>query len=214
LPSHGWASATDVTASATLTTLETAYGQVRAYLHGVPGSPAGAIMVGGIGNDVEGPRGSYLGIAAALASHGYASLRLSYGRVGDLMHSVEDVLGALNWCARHGMGPAVLVGWSFGGAVVITAGAGHAGVAGVATVATQGYDASQVQAVSPRSLLLVHGTADPVLPAVVSKRLYQAARQPKQLVLLDGAGHDIAGHERDFERLVVDWALPLLGRRA
>jgi fermentation-respiration switch protein FrsA (DUF1100 family) len=63
-------------------------------------------------------------------------------------------------------------------------------------------------------LLLVHRTAHPLLPAAVSQQLYRAARQPKQLVLLDGACHDIAGRERDSERLVADWALPLLGRAA
>lgn len=68
-------------------------------------------------------------------------------------------------------------------------------------------------AIAPRSLLLVHGTADTVLPPAVSEGLYRAAAEPKRLVLLPGAGHDIAGHEAEFEALVIDWASPLLGLR-
>lgn len=169
------------------------------------------MLVGGIGNDVDGPGGSYLRLAERLcAQAGALAVRVSYTRAGDLLQSVRDVLGAITWCREHGVERVVLVGWSFGGAVVITAGAGHGDVAGVATVATQGYDAAQIQAVAPRSLLLVHGTADRVLPAHVSRLLYDAAGEPKRLVLLEGAGHDIAGHEDEFVELVVAWAVPLL----
>ncbi len=194
-----------------LTTLPTAYGPVRGYVHEAPGAEAGAVMVGGVGNDVDGPGGSYVRLAEALREDGCTTVRVSYARTGDLMRSVDDVLGALDWLAQHGVGRSVLVGWSFGGAVVIAAGAGHGGVAGVATLATQGYDTAQIQSVAPRSLLLVHGTADSVLSWSISQSLHRVARPPKRLELLDGAGHDIAGHEDRFESLVLEWAVPLLG---
>lgn len=172
------------------------------------------MTVGGIRDDVAGPGGAYLRIAGALRDRGCTVLRVSFTRAGDLRRGVRDVLGALDWCAEHGITRSVLVGWSFGGAVVITAGAGHAGVAGVATWRRRGYDGSQVAAIAPRSLLLVHGTADTVLPFAVSEDLYRAAAEPKRLVLLPDAGHDIAGHEAEFAALVVEWAGPLLGLRA
>lgn len=56
-----------------------------------------------------------------------------------------------------------LVGWSFGGAVVITAGARSSNVVGVATVASQTYGTDSVSSLAPKSLLLLHGTGDTCL---------------------------------------------------
>ena len=42
---------------------------------------------------------------------------------------------------------------------------------------------------APRPLLVIHGTADRVVPAVLSERLFALAREPKELWLIAGAGH-------------------------
>ena len=41
-------------------------------------------------------------------------------------------------------------------------------------------------------MIFVHGTADQVVPPVMTEQLYQAARGDKQLVTVDGAGHEDA----------------------
>lgn len=46
-----------------------------------------------------------------------------------------------------------------------------------------------VAEISPRPLLVIHGTADRVVPAVLSERLFARAREPKKLWLIPGAGH-------------------------
>jgi fermentation-respiration switch protein FrsA (DUF1100 family) len=38
-------------------------------------------------------------------------------------------------------------------------------------------------------VLFIHGTADDVVPYEMSRRLYDAAPEPKRLVLVPGAGH-------------------------
>ncbi|MBL8950242.1 MAG: alpha/beta fold hydrolase [Myxococcaceae bacterium] len=43
--------------------------------------------------------------------------------------------------------------------------------------------------ISPRPLLLVHGTLDPSVPAYMGTLLYLTAESPKQLWLVGGAGH-------------------------
>ena len=43
--------------------------------------------------------------------------------------------------------------------------------------------------VDPERLLLIHGTEDPVIPHSHSRRLLDAAREPKRLVEVAGAGH-------------------------
>jgi len=46
-----------------------------------------------------------------------------------------------------------------------------------------------VSRLSPRPLLLIHGTADDVVLPSESERNYEAANEPKKLVLVPGAGH-------------------------
>ncbi|HEX8069755.1 MAG TPA: alpha/beta hydrolase [Pyrinomonadaceae bacterium] len=42
-------------------------------------------------------------------------------------------------------------------------------------------------------VLFAHGDPDPVVPAAQGRALYDAARGPKRLVVLPGAGHNVAG---------------------
>lgn len=52
------------------------------------------------------------------------------------------------------------------------------------------YDAIDfVAKVSPRPLLILHGAADSIVPAHMAEKLYAAAREPKELWLVDGADH-------------------------
>lgn len=54
-------------------------------------------------------------------------------------------------------------------------------------------------------LLLVHGTADDVVPCGVSRRLDRAAPSPKRLVLARGAAHDFLDRRPWLARLTADW---------
>lgn len=54
-------------------------------------------------------------------------------------------------------------------------------------------------------LLLVHGEADDVVPASVSRRLYAAAPSPKKLVLAQGGRHDFLDRRDWLARLCCDW---------
>jgi fermentation-respiration switch protein FrsA (DUF1100 family) len=46
-----------------------------------------------------------------------------------------------------------------------------------------------VGAISPRPLLLMHGTADPSVRHQNSELLFERAKEPKDLWLCEGAGH-------------------------
>jgi fermentation-respiration switch protein FrsA (DUF1100 family) len=46
-----------------------------------------------------------------------------------------------------------------------------------------------VDEIAPRPLLLMHGTADPVIPFEHSERLHAAAGEPSELWILEGARH-------------------------
>lgn len=105
----------------------------------------------------------------------------------------------------------VLLGWSFGGAVVISAGAANDAVVGAATVASQTYGAKAVGELSPeKSLLLVHGTADRVLPYELSERLYAQAGEPKELVLYPDDGRGVERHRSEMLEELHEWSRDIL----
>lgn len=55
---------------------------------------------------------------------------------------------------------------------------------------SKGYDPiDYVGRISPRPLLILHGTADRVVDPRMARRLFDAAREPKELWLIEGADH-------------------------
>lgn len=168
-------------------------------------------MVGGAGGDTIGPAGIYDKLATHLQSGGAEALRLEYRTPNQLDECVYDLLAGIEALGQRGGERMVLVGWSFGGAVVISAGAASDAVVGVATVASQTYGAEDVGELSPeKSLLLIHGTADGVLPYELSKRLYAQAGEPKELVLYPDDGHGVERHRSEVLKKLHEWSRDLL----
>lgn len=63
-------------------------------------------------------------------------------------------------------------------------------LAGAGLLLNNRYSASEhIAAVSPIPLLLLHGTADQVIPVRHSEQLFQTAKQPKELVTVPDGGH-------------------------
>jgi pimeloyl-ACP methyl ester carboxylesterase len=106
-----------------------------------------------------------------------------------------------------------LVGHSFGGAVVIEAAARTPQVATVVALATQAYGTERADQLSPRPLLLIHGVEDEILPAGSSRIVYERARAPKRIHLIEGARHVLDEAADEVHREVVGWLThELLGR--
>ena len=190
--------------------ISTPRGTVRGVLHPAEDARAAAVMVGGAGGVVHGPAGVYEELAVRLSGSGVAALRLEYRKPNRLDECVYDVLAAVSALERRGYGKVVLVGWSFGGAVVIRAGVESERAVGVATVASQTYGAEGVGELSPKSLLLIHGTADTVLPSELSRHLYARAGEPKELVLYPGDNHGVEKHRSEMLEKLYGWSLGLL----
>ena len=185
-------------------------GTVRGVLYPVEGARAAMVMVGGAGGDTTGPAGIYDELATRLQTGGVEALRLEYRIPNQLDECVYDLLAGIEALGQRGVERVVLVGWSFGGAVVISAGANDA-VIGVATVASQTYGAEAVRELSPeKSLLLIHGTADRVLPYELSERLYAQAGEPKELVLYVDDGHGVERHRSEMLEKLHEWSRDLL----
>jgi hypothetical protein len=191
--------------------IDTARGTVDARLYEAPGTRAGIALVGGVGGGFDSPaRGLYPRLAAALRMEGITALRVRFREPADLREAVHDVLAGIALLEHRGVRRIGLVGHSFGGAVVIVAGASSPYVATVVTLATQTFGADAVAHLPPRSLLLIHGAQDDVLPPACSEVVYRAAKGTKEILVLPGAGHGLeAVADEVFDR-VLAWMLEAL----
>ena len=99
-----------------------------------------------------------------------------------------------------------LVGHSFGGAVVIQAAAASESVKTCVPMSTQTYGADPAADLGPRcSILLAHGKADEILPHRCSEYVYRIARDPKKLLLKDGARHGLDEWSEELPGILREW---------
>ena len=190
--------------------IPTPRGATFGVLHAAEGARAALVMAGGAGGGIHGPAGIYEELAESLLREGVAGLRHQYRMPNRLAECVADVLAALEYLRGRGVERAALVGWSFGGAVVIEAGARSEIVVGVATVASQTYGTGSVGRLAPKALLLLHGTADRTLSDRCSRDLYARAREPKELVLYPADDHGLTRHSRQALEKLLEWSGGLL----
>ncbi|HSH38838.1 MAG TPA: dienelactone hydrolase family protein [Chthoniobacterales bacterium] len=191
--------------------LHTDRGDIDARFHpSADAAPAakqlGVVWVGGAGGGLDGPaRGLYPAASEQLQQRGIASIRLHYRRPNELRDCVLDTLAGVAFLAREGVTKVALVGHSFGGAVVISAGASSKNVKAVVPMSSQTYGTELTPAVAPRAMLLIHGTNDEVLPDACSRQIYAAAGQPKEIKLYPGAGHGLDEVRQEVLDLLVRW---------
>jgi pimeloyl-ACP methyl ester carboxylesterase len=186
--------------------LETDDGTALGRYHPAPGAGVGVVWVGGAGGGLDGPaRGLYPAACEALQRRGIAGLRLHYRYPNELVDCVLDTILGIELLVREGVQHVALVGHSFGGAVVITAGAVSDRAAAVVPMSTQTYGVDLAPEVSPRPMLLIHGLADEVLSPDCSRYVYRIAREPKELVLYPGAGHGLDEVREEVLGLLTEW---------
>jgi dipeptidyl aminopeptidase/acylaminoacyl peptidase len=58
--------------------------------------------------------------------------------------------------------------------------------------------------ISPRPLLLIHGDKDDIVPVEHAYQLYKQAKEPKELIIIPGAGHRLRLEEKAVGT-VLDW---------
>jgi len=61
-----------------------------------------------------------------------------------------------------------------------------------------------VAGIAPRPLLLLHGSQDDVVPVAQADEMYAQAGEPKQLAIIDGAGHRLRQDERAMA-VAIEW---------
>jgi pimeloyl-ACP methyl ester carboxylesterase len=192
--------------------LRTGRGPVEVRFYEAPGAAAAVVAVGGVAGGFDTPaRNLYPRLGEALRNDGLSTLRVRFRDPSDLAEAAHDLLAGVEALAKMGIGHVGLVGHSFGGAVAVIAGAASPAAVTVVTLSTQTYGTDQVGELAPRPLLVLHGTADTVLPHTSSISVFRRAEDPKELGLFEGAGHVLdEAFEEVFER-VHGWFVEHLG---
>ena len=181
-------------------------GDLKGILHRAEGSRYGVVWVCGARGGFGGPgSGTYARLAEEFRGQGITSLRLDYREPNNLRECTVDLVTGIAYFKSMNHDPVVIVGHSFGGAVVIAAGVASDHVKGVVSLAPQTFGTKRVRSLSPTSLLLVHGRADTRLPSSYSEQIYWMAKQPKKLVLYDGAEHGLEECRDEMEQLLTEW---------
>lgn len=144
----------------------------------------------------------------------YRGFGRSDGSLPSEQMAYEDAQAAWDWLKRKEPDPGkrFVYGHSLGGAVAIDLAARNPEVAGlivessftsiadmaaqmkygwlpVSVLLTQHFDSLRKIGTVRAPKLFIHGTADHVVPAIMSERLYERASAPKTLLKIEGASH-------------------------
>ncbi len=158
------------------------------------------------GAAIEEPAGGlYERLAGQLASDNIASLRLNYRKPGQFIDCVLDVLLGIGFLRNQGTRRITLVGHSFGGSVVINAGVASPAVVAVAALSSQMTGADDIAELSPKPVLLMHGSADEVRSDIGTRQLYDLAAEPKELLLYPDCGHQLDECREQIDRDLLEW---------
>ena len=194
-------------------TLRTTRGPIRAIVHHEQGiqTTRGIVWASGARGGFAGPAGGlYRDLAEEMRGE-ITSVRIDYRQPNTLHECVMDALIGVSFLAGTGHTEIALVGHSFGGAVVISAAPFSDDVKAVAALSSQTYGAQRAALVSPRPLLLAHGGADTRLPPRCSEQIHQWAKEPKELIIYDGAEHGLMECKDELRTMLRDWLRGKLG---
>lgn len=163
-----------------------------------------------------GPSSMYLGLADKLSSltPPIPTLRLDYRFPARNKYCVHDVQAAMAYLeAQHAISRFILVGWSFGGAPVFTLAGMDQRVIGCATVASQTAETEGIKSVSPRPVLLLHGTGDERLSPLCSDRLYQwyGPGGDRRLELFENDDHSLTRNAQRAEKMLGEFIVKCAG---
>jgi len=169
-------------------------------------APGRAVLcISGALGGFDGPGMLYVRLGQELPRLGITVARLNYRMPNEFGECVLDTMAGLTFLKALRYERAAIVGHSFGGAVAINAGTLAPMVTTVIAVSSQLAGAHVVADLAPRPLLLLHGTADTILPHECSERIYDRAQEPRTLKLFPGVGHRFTEAADELLETARDW---------
>lgn len=190
-------------------TFRTAQGRFRALAQLDKGMDQAVVLLSGAGGGFDGPCALYSELADELYQQGIGSLRLDYRIPGDCMQCTIDTLLSVQYLDDEAVHDVVIVGWSFGGSVALSAGSVAKNALGVAAVATNEVVDCCIKRLRSKSLLLIHGDADTFSPIDVSRRIYSESDEPRKLLIYPGVSHSFSEVKNRLCDDLVDWIVSI-----
>ena len=195
----------DEVAGARKLAIRTTRGAIALILHSRDSHSRAVLCVSGAIGGFDGPAMLYPRLGLELPGQGCAVARMNYRKPDKFDECLLDTLAALTFLQGTGHQRIALIGHSFGGAIAINAGTLTPAVSTVVAISSQLAGAHTVGGFKPRPLLLVHGTADTILPDQCSRLLYERAGEPKSLHLFEGGDHRLTRFGDELFTLVERW---------
>jgi pimeloyl-ACP methyl ester carboxylesterase len=187
--------------------LSTTRGKIRMVLHTREKAERGVLCLGGAAGGLDGPAALYPRLGLGLPAKGMTVLRLTYRIPGEMAECILDTMAGLSFLKGIGHNRVALIGHSFGGGVAIATATLNPLAAAVVAISSQLHGAENVAQMAPRPLLLIHGTADTILPDQSSRLIFERAGEPKTLKLFAGADHRLTQVGDEVFNLVEPWLL-------
>jgi alpha-beta hydrolase superfamily lysophospholipase len=185
--------------------LETSRGEIHGLLHPVEGGTGAVVCVGGARGGLDGPADRlYARLPSLLREAAATVLRVHYRHPNALDECVLDVLAGCSFLRGIGAADIVLVGHSFGGAVVIRAGSLFPVVRGVVSLSPQLHGTAEVNTLGV-PLLLIHGVGDTILSHEASEDIYRRAQDPREIVLFAETGHGLIEARDEMDAILEEW---------
>ncbi|HKD65489.1 MAG TPA: dienelactone hydrolase family protein [Candidatus Binataceae bacterium] len=185
--------------------LATTRGKIRLILHGVEKAERAVICLGGATGRLDGPAMLYARLGLEARTLGLSVMRLGYRVPNDMTECVLDTMAGLSFLKGIGHQRVALIGHSFGGGVAIATATLNPMAVAIIAISSQLDGAHNVAQLAPRPLLLIHGTADVILPDASSRMIFERAGEPKTLKLFPGADHGLTQVGDEVHQLVRQW---------
>lgn len=165
------------------------------------------ILLSGAPGGMTGPSEMWPSLANRVANSddGILVLRLNYRYTAQIKYCIADVKTAMKCLEdRYSITHFILVGWSFGGALVSAMGGSDERVIACAMAASQKAGTEGVQTMAPRPLLLVHGKSDQTMRYSASQELFEeyGKEGERELKLIDGEDHEFSRYTGEVEEML------------
>ncbi len=190
-------------------------GDIECRYYHAYGAKAGIVFVGDISGSFESPaQDVYDRIGKDLTLRKISSLHLRYRESDDIVDSVLDTIAGVTFLQSIGLHKIAIIGHSFGAIIAIQAAAVCDPVVTAVAITPERMGSETAADLAPRcSLLLMHGTADTVTSPTNSLDIHEIAQQPKQIIIYDGAKHDLNTVSEGVYKKLHAWLLAELGNK-
>ena len=191
-----------------LVRIETSRGRIDSKFYNAGETDKGVILVGGVGGGFESPADSlYPRLMEYFKGIGISSLNLKLRNPNNLAESVIDVLVGLEFLKSENIKVFGLIGYSFGGAVVVQAAFNEKNVKTLVLISTQSKGISPISFLpEDTSVFIIHGEEDEKIPPGVAVYVYEEAHEPKRIEIFDTkATHKLDEVADEIYEEVKDW---------